>query len=215
MSTATISCSTPDAVIRYEIGGVDPTESSPLYSTPVEFSGEIRAKAWKEGMEASDIAVAVEEDVLTRIEIPYVYNSASQKFPFDKSENFTKEQMLGMRNGFSVVIEYTTSMNYSGEGHTLINSTKHEVKFKSLEVDFQTDVINVDGEESSNYLLTAVFPTHQLDFAIQGNIQGDNYTGGSWGSDGQVPFHVSISIPDKTPSATSATDLDLHCYVEY
>lgn len=69
MSTATISCSTPDAIIRYEIGGVDPTESSPLYSSPVEFSGEIRAKAWKEGMEASDIAVAVEED-----DVPYYHN---------------------------------------------------------------------------------------------------------------------------------------------
>lgn len=59
MSTATISCSTPDAIIRYEIGGVDPTESSPLYSAPVEFSGEIKAKAWKDGMEESDIAVSV------------------------------------------------------------------------------------------------------------------------------------------------------------
>ena len=62
MSTATISCSTPDAIIRYEIGGADPTESSPLYSSPVEFSGEIRAKAWKNGMLESDIAVAVSEE---------------------------------------------------------------------------------------------------------------------------------------------------------
>ena len=59
MSTATISCSTPDAIIRYETRGADPTESSPLYSSPVEFTGEIRAKAWKDGYESSDITVAV------------------------------------------------------------------------------------------------------------------------------------------------------------
>lgn len=81
MSTATISCSTPEAIIRYEIGGADPTESSPLYSSPVDFTGEIRAKAWKNGMLESDIAVAVSEEE----EMYYkVYEAdAVPKFVFD------------------------------------------------------------------------------------------------------------------------------------
>lgn len=59
MSKATITCSTPDAVIRYTTDKTDPTESSPVYIQPVDFTDEIRARAWKDGMLESDIAVAV------------------------------------------------------------------------------------------------------------------------------------------------------------
>ena len=96
MSTATISCSTPDAIIRYEIGGVDPTESSPLYSSPVEFSGEIRAKAWKEGMIESDIAVAVtggEDMAYYRNEIQLTNITVDPSYSFDcnvSSEDYNR-----------------------------------------------------------------------------------------------------------------------------
>lgn len=59
MSKATITCSTPDAVIRYTTDKTDPTEASPVYTSPVDFTDEIRARAWKDGMLESDIAIAV------------------------------------------------------------------------------------------------------------------------------------------------------------
>jgi len=47
--TVTIGCATPGAVIRYTTDGTDPTESSPIYSSPVtvDASKILKAKAWK------------------------------------------------------------------------------------------------------------------------------------------------------------------------
>lgn len=71
MAMVTITCSTPDAEIRYtysELYGLppaDPTEESALYSSPFQINFQpidgyyIKARAYKNGMIASDIAEAV------------------------------------------------------------------------------------------------------------------------------------------------------------
>ena len=97
MSKATITCSTPDAVIRYTTDKTDPTESSPVYTQPVDFTDEIRAKAWKDGMESSDIAVAVaqEEDEMAyyRNEIQLTNVTVDPSYSFDcnvSSEDYNR-----------------------------------------------------------------------------------------------------------------------------
>ena len=125
MSTATISCSTPDAIIRYEIGGVDPTESSPLYSSPVEFTGEIRAKAWKEGMEASDIAVAVEED-----DVPYYYKEYDVTYTKDSS-GATQEATINFQTpSSSEDIEKIFSGNFTVTLSLYVQQSGYTVAYK-------------------------------------------------------------------------------------
>jgi hypothetical protein len=57
---ATITCATADAVIRYTLDGTEPTETSAVYSAPIHINSTttLKAKAWKEGMEPSFMAVA-------------------------------------------------------------------------------------------------------------------------------------------------------------
>ena len=59
--SATISCTTPGATIRYSLDGNDPTTSSPQYTNPITVSAQttIKAMAWKEGMETSKVGMAV------------------------------------------------------------------------------------------------------------------------------------------------------------
>lgn len=55
--TVTLACSTSGATIRYTTDGSAPTESSPVYSSPISVSGPgmVRAKAWKAGFFPSPI----------------------------------------------------------------------------------------------------------------------------------------------------------------
>lgn len=55
-----ITCATADAEIRYTTNGDEPSESSSLYSTPIEVSATttIKAKAFKAGMTPSALATA-------------------------------------------------------------------------------------------------------------------------------------------------------------
>lgn len=156
MSTATISCSTPDAIIRYEIGGVDPTESSPLYSSPVEFSGEIRAKAWKEGYESSDIAVAValEEDEMTNTWVSLDMtedDNATYTIPSQYQMWFQQMYAQCLSNNllFELVATFYTNPQSGGSkqlrylAYNISSSMVASVKF--IESDFDFDINLIDG----------------------------------------------------------------------
>ena len=56
----TISCDTPEAVIRYTLDGSDPTESSPIYTMPILIRNTttIKARAYRVGWLPSTIATA-------------------------------------------------------------------------------------------------------------------------------------------------------------
>ena len=58
--SVTISCETPNAIIRYTIDGVEPTESSTEYTGALTMSETktIKAKGYKTGMNPSETAVA-------------------------------------------------------------------------------------------------------------------------------------------------------------
>ncbi len=55
-----LSCGTDGATIRYTVDGSDPTEASPAYAEPIVLSETttVKARAYKEGMLASDIVSA-------------------------------------------------------------------------------------------------------------------------------------------------------------
>jgi len=59
--TVTMSCATPDAVIHYTVDGSDPTEDSPVYSSPfvAPENATVKARAWKSGQIPSDIRSVV------------------------------------------------------------------------------------------------------------------------------------------------------------
>jgi hypothetical protein len=56
----TITCATPGASIRYTTDGSEPNEYSSLYSVPVYVGGStvIKARAYKQGMDASPVAAS-------------------------------------------------------------------------------------------------------------------------------------------------------------
>ena len=58
--SVSINCTTEGASIRYTTDGTDPTETSSLYTSPLTISQNttLKAKAWKEGYIASNIASA-------------------------------------------------------------------------------------------------------------------------------------------------------------
>lgn len=56
MAKLQITCATEGAEIRYTTDGSDPTLQSDLYTAPIEASGTVKAKAWKEGMLSSEVA---------------------------------------------------------------------------------------------------------------------------------------------------------------
>jgi C1A family cysteine protease len=66
---ATISCLTPEAVIRYTTNGNDPSFSDPIFSLgvtiPMSSETTLKAKAWKTAMVPSKVALATEQYTLT------------------------------------------------------------------------------------------------------------------------------------------------------
>ena len=58
--SVTITCSTEDATIRYTLDGTEPNENSTVYALAlnIETTTTVKAKAWKDGYTASDVASA-------------------------------------------------------------------------------------------------------------------------------------------------------------
>ena len=58
--SVSINCATEGAAIRYTTDGTDPTETSSLYNSPLTISQNttLKARAWKDGFIASNIATA-------------------------------------------------------------------------------------------------------------------------------------------------------------
>lgn len=86
MSTVQITCSTPDSQIYYTLDGNDPTENSNLYSSQFEVTPPltVKAKAYKEGYDSSDIASF---KVLLPITVPMTLPDGSVLF-YDRGEQY-------------------------------------------------------------------------------------------------------------------------------
>ena len=75
-----ISCATPDASIRYTLDDSEPIEASASYGGPIEVTTGItvKARAFKEGMEASEVAEYTVEEVAKKLPTPIVTNDTGR-----------------------------------------------------------------------------------------------------------------------------------------
>ena len=119
----TISCATADATIRYTLDGTDPTETSTEYTTAIEVSANttIKAKAWKNGLTASEIATA--EYVITnytQLDAPTfspaagTYNGA-QDITITAADGATIRYTLDGTDPTETSTEYTAAIRISSD----------------------------------------------------------------------------------------------------
>jgi hypothetical protein len=101
-ATATITCTTPGAIIRYTINGVDPTSSDPVLSPGAKITigsdTTLKAKAWKSGLVPSQVSIARHEYILT------VNN--------DGNGNTTPSGNVTVNHGVNTVISATPAASY-------------------------------------------------------------------------------------------------------
>ena len=98
-----ITCATEGATIRYTLDGTDPTESSPVYSSPIFIDDDtmIKARAWKSGMNPSLVAAEM-----------YTYDS-SQGAP--KGDYFDNPIVISGASGSRVIEDNSAYTVEDGE----------------------------------------------------------------------------------------------------
>ena len=103
-----ITCATSGATIRYTLNGTDPTESSTVYTGPIIVSDntEIRARAWKSGMNPSAVVAEF-----------YTYDAA-QGAP--KGDYFANPIVISGESGSRVIDDNSAYTVETGEPwHTM------------------------------------------------------------------------------------------------
>jgi hypothetical protein len=168
-----ISTPTVDAEIRYTTDGTDPTESSELYSTPLNITAntQIKARAYKDGWNASTEILG---NYYLRVAAP-VFNPAPGAFNSDANVEVT----IGCATP-EAVIHYTldgsvptiSSAVYTSPIPIEMNTT---VKAMAVRTDWNDSIIT-----SGNYYLNVYAPVF--------NPPGGQYTG-----------YQTISITSQTP----------------
>ena len=90
--SVSMTCGTSGATIRYTRDGSEPTPSSQQYSSPIVVSGttEIRAKAFKDGMRASETAAVVYEQNVFKgsSDIASAMDCSGSTFAFSSSVHY-------------------------------------------------------------------------------------------------------------------------------
>ena len=171
--TVTITCTTDGATIRYTLDGTDPTENSPVYTEPLSVSvtTTLKAKAWKEGYDASAIATAtytieIPEPVLavapnTLSGFSYLADegpSDSQSFTVSGS-NLTANVVVTATEGFEVsgaeTGTYGGTLTLSPTDGTLSTTNVYVRLAAGLEVgDYSGDITVSCGELSETVALS-------------------------------------------------------------
>jgi len=116
-----ITCATPGATIRYTLNGTDPTESSTIYNGPilVDDDTEIRARAWKRGMNPSAVVAEI-----------YTYDS-SQGAP--KGDYFDNPIVISGASGSRVIEDNSAYTVEDGEPwHTLDDDGYYYYQYHTL-----------------------------------------------------------------------------------
>lgn len=98
--SVTISCSTAGAVIRYTTDGVDPTQSDPVYTSPVpvDHSMTLKAKAWKTDWSPSSVRSAL-----------YTLRPATPTFSPDGGTYTSAQNVTISCTTSDAVVRYTTT----------------------------------------------------------------------------------------------------------
>ena len=122
-----ITCETEGADIRYTLDGSDPTEESTLYSGQFEVTPPvtIKARGYKEGMLASDVAGYEVEAPLEKLPTPVFQNirpSGNKSYAFDivisGITNLTESNFHFTENGVSVSSRWGAMTASDGDTYT-------------------------------------------------------------------------------------------------
>ena len=122
MVTVQITCSTPEAQIRYTLDNSEPNEQSNLYSEQIELNlnTTVKAKAFKEGYESSDTSflnVIVSQKLPTPILLDSYSDGRNQTSYLLKVPGFydllPENFYMGYADGNQNTVEYADVINES------------------------------------------------------------------------------------------------------
>jgi formylglycine-generating enzyme required for sulfatase activity len=125
----TISCTTPDAEIRYTTNGTDPTASSDLYTGPVEIASNttLKARAYRTGWNSSQIVTAVYTITQTQTVATPIISPQGGTYTSPRSAVITCSTL-------GATIRYTTDNSeptQASEQYTIPLSISHDTTLKA------------------------------------------------------------------------------------
>ncbi len=108
-----IACSTSSSVIRYTLNGSEPTDSSSLYSTPIDLKNDatVKAKAFKSGLTESKVASAA-----------YTFSVAGSPPPAPLNLSVTLNANRSASLSWDPVAEASSYTVYFEEGSAISNN---------------------------------------------------------------------------------------------
>jgi len=124
-----ITCATSGATIRYTTNGIDPTESDPIYSTPILISTmtTLKARAYKTGWTPSDVKSGIYE-IIRGLVAHYPFNgNTNDESGYGNHGNvigptLTMDRFCNNNKAYSfdgindeIDIPHSTSLNISGD----------------------------------------------------------------------------------------------------
>ena len=150
--SVTLGCSTTDATIRYTTDGTDPTASSTVYSAAisVEESQTIKAKAFKEGLTASEVASAA-----------YTIKCAVPIFSVNAG-TYNNDFTVELSTTFGTSIYYTTDNSAPTTGSTLYSGAINVNATQTIKAIAVKENCENSAVASATYTLKCAQPTLSL-----------------------------------------------------
>ena len=225
--TVSITCATEGAEIRYTTDSTEPTEDSPLYSTPITLTTTttVKAKAFLTGWLASETATAVY--VITSQ--PVTNDSVIYSVGFEDAEGFTANNVYN-----NTTVEFTGAEGAQwGTYYGTPSTNNHIAGAQSMQMRWYTSAPENVGYTYTNFDLHNVThvtflanSSNGLNVKVSHSTDGGNtYSAGqvfTLGSTAQVFDYVvdeagsynfvrlkfAIELPETNPTATSRVVLD-------
>jgi hypothetical protein len=197
-----IDCPTPNAEIRYTVDGTEPTSFSNLYSGKtilVERNTTIKARAYKEGLDPSEVSTAV-----------YAIQVEAPSFSPTPDSVYTSAMMVDLSTATSEAVIYYTmdgsepdSSSIEYEETSFIVDKSLSVRARAFKEGMEPSsiatavyIINVSGEVSS----PVIVPPGGI-FAISQTVTMESST-----EDAQIRYTTDGSDPDES-SALYVSDI--------
>ena len=190
--SVTLGCSTTDATIRYTTDGTDPTASSTVYSSAisVEESKTIKAKAFKDGLDASEVASAA-----------YTIKCATPTFT-KNAGTYENDFTVELSTTFGTSIYYTTDNSAPTTGSTLYSGAITVNATQTIKAIAVKDNCENSAVASAAYTLKCAQPTLSLSAATYEGSQ--NVTLGCTTTDAVIRYTLDGSDPSENSDVYSA-----------
>ena len=191
--TVTISCTTQDATIRYTLDDTEPNENSAVYTSPLTINETttVKAKAWKSGLQASEVATAtytiVYEPELTATPASlsgfnYIYSlgpSTTQNF-YLSGEHLTDTIAIVAPEGFEICLTangaFTNDIEFVSTSGTLDSTTVYVRMAAGLNVgSYSGQVMASAGNASAAVVLSGTVADMPLAATPTFSLEGGTY----------------------------------------